>query len=464
MVGLRIPGRFSGRWNFVRAFPRNRGGQSDTFEVEERQSGQHGVLKIPRNLNTVAVARFRREVEILTSTQHPTIVRLLDWCVDEGGLGYVSPLGIPLDTFWADHAASLGNRERYDTAYRYVRHLAEGLAGLHAQGVVHRDIKPENIIMLSESGVLRPVLIDFGLAIRPGDERLSLIEGRPAANQFAAPPAAYYGKEEQSPAWDCRGLGWIFGWLVAIEAPKGSRFHWKFHPMVDEERRERVRALLAACQNDGMVPADAAAFIRLMEQWRLDGGIVAAGGRSDSTDAERAYIEGQARGVVKRAEDDDVAETCIAVLGGFIAEVRQRLKDGCEDLRHRLPIRLYDGRTDSPSTDAPISEVMGAARKNGKAPSFCCLCGTHADAIFEVAMWVNYRQEPDDRLPFRLNVRCVAGGNVQQINIERWFLARLDGIYCDESGQPVTAADIALLMLGWIVGPEHWRIVGEAQR
>jgi hypothetical protein len=42
------------------------------------------------------------------------------------------------------------------------RQLAEGLAFLHAHGVVHRDVKPTNVLITPEG---RVVLLDFGLAI-----------------------------------------------------------------------------------------------------------------------------------------------------------------------------------------------------------------------------------------------------------------------------------------------------------
>lgn len=41
-----------------------------------------------------------------------------------------------------------------------LKHLAEGVKYLHAQGIAHRDIKPENIVMSNGVGKL----CDFGWA------------------------------------------------------------------------------------------------------------------------------------------------------------------------------------------------------------------------------------------------------------------------------------------------------------
>lgn len=436
------------------------GGQSETFEVQEFETKQFGVLKLPKNLREVTAARFRREIDILTATQHPSIVQLLDWCGDDGALGYVSPLGTPLDIFWPTHAASRSARERYDCAYSYVRQLAEGLCVLHAKEVVHRDIQPSNIIVLSDGEVPRPVLIDFGLAIRPEDERLTAIDGHPAANQFAAPPAAYYGKEDPSPAWDCLGLGWIFGWLVAAEKPKNFRYHWRFHEMVEEDRSNRVRALIATCSHEKTVPRDAGALLEMMDRFRLGGGPTAPGVTPNFAAAEKAYIEGTARRVIEVADEMERVETCIALLGNELADVRRLLNDGVS-ANGSFPIRVYDFKQNGVSSDTPIREVMESAQKNVTAQLFACLCGSPPRA-FQVFASVDYRSERPDTLPFRLYVRCHGyhGGPLAQLNKHAHFMPRRDGVYCDESGREVDAGDIASLLLGWITSPDHWALAG----
>jgi hypothetical protein len=59
---------------------------------------------------------------------------------------------------------------------RIMADLAEGVAAVHARGLIHRDIKPANVILHDDG---RPRLVDFGLAAHLGSPRLHEIAGSP---------------------------------------------------------------------------------------------------------------------------------------------------------------------------------------------------------------------------------------------------------------------------------------------
>jgi tRNA A-37 threonylcarbamoyl transferase component Bud32 len=101
--------------------------------------------------------RFRREVAIITTINHPNIVKL-------EGSGTLD--GVPYIVMELIEGEELGNclrREKrlpLDQVRLIIRDIASALDYLHEQGIVHRDIKPNNVVLQDT----RAVLMDFGLA------------------------------------------------------------------------------------------------------------------------------------------------------------------------------------------------------------------------------------------------------------------------------------------------------------
>jgi tRNA A-37 threonylcarbamoyl transferase component Bud32 len=105
--------------------------------------------------------------------------------------------------------------ERADTARcaRLVEQVAEGLAEVHACGLLHRDIKPQNVL-LGDDGV--PRLVDFGLAVPVASEALQGVAGSPP---YMAPEQARGQGERVDARTDVYGLGAVLYFLLTGQPP-----------------------------------------------------------------------------------------------------------------------------------------------------------------------------------------------------------------------------------------------------
>jgi formylglycine-generating enzyme required for sulfatase activity len=103
------------------------------------------------------VARFRREVQIVASLEHPHILPVIDFGEGEGTfylvMRYVG--GGTLNDLIDQGPISP------PMALRYLSEVGEALDYAHQRRVVHRDVKPRNVL-LDQLG--NPFLADFGLA------------------------------------------------------------------------------------------------------------------------------------------------------------------------------------------------------------------------------------------------------------------------------------------------------------
>jgi hypothetical protein len=137
-----------------------RGGMGEVYKA--RRGSQQVAFKVlsPNTKSTPeVVARFKREMTILSQINHPNIVHFLGGGHREGThyLAMEFLQGSDLNDY-------LKTKEflRLDEALLILRDIASALDYLHGLGYVHRDVKPANIVIQDT----RAVLTDFGL-IRP---------------------------------------------------------------------------------------------------------------------------------------------------------------------------------------------------------------------------------------------------------------------------------------------------------
>ena len=127
-----------------------------------------------------ASARFRREARVLARLSHLRLGDVYDYGED-GGRAFMVMEFLTGETLQG-RLARAGRMPAPDAA-EVAAQVAEGLHAAHQAGVIHRDVKPGNII-LTEQGVK---LVDFGIALGAGDDRLTAIGTLVGSATYLAP-------------------------------------------------------------------------------------------------------------------------------------------------------------------------------------------------------------------------------------------------------------------------------------
>jgi serine/threonine-protein kinase len=165
-----------------------------------------------------AIARFRRERQILADLSHPNIARLLDGGTTEDGIPYVVMEyieGRPLDRYCDEHKLSVADR------IELFREVCKAVQHAHSRMIVHRDLKPGNILVTSE-GV--PKLLDFGIAklIAESDQNATLFSQTESVFRMMTPTYASPEQMRGEPitlATDVYGLGAVLYELLVGQSP-----------------------------------------------------------------------------------------------------------------------------------------------------------------------------------------------------------------------------------------------------
>jgi tetratricopeptide (TPR) repeat protein len=189
MIGSRL-----GRWVVDREL--GRGGMGCVYLAHDADDpallAAVKVLAAELTTHAGAVYRFQREIEVLSTLDHPNIVHLLDSGTHEGLFYYVMEYVEGRDfAELLDEAGRLPWEDVIDLAEQ----ICAALKHAHDHGIIHRDLKPSNL-MRGADGRVR--LTDFGIAhvfagkhlTRPGSvvgtaEYLSpeQAEGKPATRR-----------------------------------------------------------------------------------------------------------------------------------------------------------------------------------------------------------------------------------------------------------------------------------------
>ena len=165
------------------------GGMSRVFVARDVELGRAVVVKVlpPEMAAGVNADRFRREIQLAASLQHPHIVPLLSAGRRDDLVWYTMPLieGEPLRA----KLAREGELPVPETI-RLLRDVADALGYAHAHGVVHRDIKPDNVLITGHHAVVTDFGVAKALSAATGEASLTSIGVALGTPAYMAPEQA----------------------------------------------------------------------------------------------------------------------------------------------------------------------------------------------------------------------------------------------------------------------------------
>ena len=138
-----------------------RGGMATVYRAYDPSFDREVAVKVlPREMvhNLVFRVRFKRELKMIASLEHPAIVPVYDVGEEPDGRQYFVMRYMGGDSLsdWIKRGAL----SLQDTAI-LIERLASALDYAHQKGIVHRDIKPDNVLFDDTN---HPYLTDFGIA------------------------------------------------------------------------------------------------------------------------------------------------------------------------------------------------------------------------------------------------------------------------------------------------------------
>ena len=192
------------------------GGMADVHRATDLRLNRPVAVKIFRpGTDPDGEQRFHEEAQVLANLNHPGLVSVHDFGVEQHRAYLVMELvdGPTLREVLDQQRLPIGEVARVGTD------LADVLAYVHEQGVVHRDLKPSNVL-LGRDGRVR--LADFGVSRLVGATGLTSADTAVGTPSYMAPEQVQ--GDRVGPPADVYALGLVLLEAVTgrIEYPGGS--------------------------------------------------------------------------------------------------------------------------------------------------------------------------------------------------------------------------------------------------
>ncbi|HEV2580036.1 MAG TPA: serine/threonine-protein kinase, partial [Ktedonobacteraceae bacterium] len=197
-------GQQFGKYRLLRLI--GRGGFADVYLGEHVHLKNQSALKLLHNqLSGVDIDAFLKEAQTIARLDHPHIVRIFDFDVQDGipflVMGF-APNGTLRDRYPKRTLLPLS------AIVSHVTGIADALQYAHNEKVVHRDIKPENMLLGRRNEIM---LSDFGIAIVSQSSRYQSTQNIAGTMGYMSPEQI---QAHPRPASDQYSLGVVvYEWL-----------------------------------------------------------------------------------------------------------------------------------------------------------------------------------------------------------------------------------------------------------
>ncbi|EZG85645.1 putative calcium-dependent protein kinase [Gregarina niphandrodes] len=203
-----------------------KGSYGSVMKAVDKRSGALRAIKTVYKPKIENISRLRREILIMKSLDHPSIIRLFEVYEDDVNLHLVMELCTGGELF--DRIIKAGHlSERY--AATIMRQVFSAIAYCHNLNIMHRDLKPENLLFADPSPVAPVKVIDWGFAAQCShNHRFTSVVGTP---YYVAPEVLFGSYNKMCDLWSAGVILYI---LLCGYPP--------FHGKDNKEILEKVKA------------------------------------------------------------------------------------------------------------------------------------------------------------------------------------------------------------------------------
>ena len=202
-----------GNYRLIRVL--GHGGFADVYLGEHIHLNTLAAIKVlDARLSADEITQFRNEARTIARLEHPHIVRVLDFGVEDR-LPFLVMSYAPNGTLRQRHPK--GTRLTAGEILPYIAQVADALQYAHNEKLIHRDVKPENMLLDRNNQIL---LSDFGLAMASYSSSQESPHDVAGTIAYMAPEQT---RGKPRPASDQYALGIVaYEWLCGTRPFNGS--------------------------------------------------------------------------------------------------------------------------------------------------------------------------------------------------------------------------------------------------